>query len=153
MFLAFDNITLEEYQPWKSPVQLQSSKPRLLTSPWARGLSRLASCFPQSFIVSGSSSALNVSATAFDRVVGDHADLPLGPLALSSVQHATLTRLPCGRVSLASEAVFRRGGWTFSSVLSFVTSGRAGPLFQRASGAVRQRIVTQTKEVRSSIAT
>ena len=46
VFLAFDDITLEEYQPWKSPVQLQSSKPRLLTSPWARGLSRLTSKLP-----------------------------------------------------------------------------------------------------------
>ena len=58
------------------------------------------------------SSARDVSATAIDRDVGDHADLPVGPLALSSIQHATLTRLPFGRVSTPSEAVVRRGGWT-----------------------------------------
>ena len=45
VFLAFEDITLEECQPWKSPAKLQSSK-RLSTSPRARGLSRLASKSP-----------------------------------------------------------------------------------------------------------
>ena len=124
VFLAVEDITLGECQPWKSPAKLQS-KATLNSTPGAYSFTarlqatmlslcqRLpACCFPQCFIVAVYSSARNVSATAFDREVGDHANLPLGPLALSSVQHATLTRLPCGRVSLLCEAVFRRGGWT-----------------------------------------
>ena len=53
VFLAFEDITLGECQPWKSPVKLQPSKPRLLTSPWARGVSRLASKPPCFLSVSG----------------------------------------------------------------------------------------------------
>ena len=105
VFLEFEDITLEECQPYleftsEDPVQQGTT----LDFTSVRGVSRLASkppcflpqrsprhqsaaawfacCLPQCFIVSVSSSALNVSATAIDRDAGDHADLPLHPLAL-----------------------------------------------------------------------
>ena len=143
VFLAFDDITLGECQPWKSPAKLQSRKPRLSTSPWARGLSRLASkppcflpqrsprhlsaaawfacCFPQSFIVSVYSSALNVSAAAIDRYEGDHADLPVGQLALFSCsrRRACWTNAPQFRASSPRDEV----RLSFSEPLELSDSG------------------------------
>ena len=52
VFLAFEDITLEECQPWKSPAKLLSSK-RFSTSPRARTVSRLASKPPGFPSVSG----------------------------------------------------------------------------------------------------
>ena len=68
------------------------------------------------------------------------------------IQDATC--LPSGPVSTSSEAAVCRGGWTkVTQVLSLVTRGELGLSFSEPSGAARQRLASQTEEVRSSNAT
>ena len=166
VFLAFEDITLEECQPWKSPAKLQSSK-RLSTPPRARTVSRLASkppCFPS---VSGCPLAASRNVSSFP-CAAVHEMSPQRPLtemsAIVPIFHSAhlhfppfntprlpacpVVVCPC-HVKLYFVAV---AGQRFPSSESrhLVTSWA---LFQLASGAVRQRLESQTKEVHSSIAT
>ena len=114
--LHLGRVEFHDSPPFVVP---KSSPPPLPAAAW------FARCFPQCFIVSRS--ARDVSATAFDRDVGDHADLPLGPLALSSIPDAPLAQWSCVHVkrSCCSSRWLDKG----YSVLSLVTRDELGLSF------------------------